>query len=73
MMQRDESDTRTPPQIVQAADVPEAALSAFIGQELEHWGFNVSRPIRGEDRILTVYPPGRELGTTLIVKVTVRR
>lgn len=33
---------RTPPEVVAAADNPAAALKAFIGQELEHWGFKVT-------------------------------
>lgn len=32
---------RTPPIIVSEADNPEAALAAFIGQELEQWGFEI--------------------------------
>jgi hypothetical protein len=37
-----ENDTRTPPQIVAAADSPESALMAFIAQELEAWGFSIT-------------------------------
>jgi hypothetical protein len=36
-----DQNERTPPQIVAASDDPMAALAAFIGQELEHWGFDV--------------------------------
>jgi N6-adenosine-specific RNA methylase IME4 len=35
------TETMTPPEIVAASDKPNEALAAFIGQELEHWGFDV--------------------------------
>jgi hypothetical protein len=67
--------SRTPPQIVQAAEEPTTALSAFIAQELEAHGFNIGRFVwtGGGDRIFRVRPPAGELGQTLIVKVTVER
>ena len=37
------SDTLTPPRIVAGADNPGSALTAFIAQELEHWGFAVTQ------------------------------
>lgn len=55
------AEDRTPPQIVAAADRPQDALLAFIAQELEHWGFDVTpSPVNvtrvGADGVqLTVY------------------
>lgn len=38
---QDERTERTPPDIVAASDKPTEALAAFIGQELEAWGFDL--------------------------------
>ena len=60
---------RTPSQIVQAADEPATALAAFVAQELEAWGFNIG--ITADPAQLRILPPGREMGTTLTIKVEV--
>ncbi len=63
-------ETTPPPVIVQLSEYPVHALAAFIAQELGVWKFNVRHG--AEPGTLVVYPPGRELGVTLTVKVEVR-
>lgn len=56
------SDDRRPPQIVAAASDPAHALMAFIGQELEQWGFQVAlAAVEGPGMGLVVNADGREL------------
>jgi hypothetical protein len=60
-----EEEGITPPVVVERALYPEAALAAFIAQELEHWGFEVRLPHGGGGKTIEVDTPRRRFEVTV--------